>query len=118
MKCSYITTDKMKIRWTKRLYDHTNIRHTIVFLILYVALGVLFVKSNLFYNNPTLALLGFRIYKGDLVKKIENNDVIINDVIFVANGKVKEDSNHDYLKVSETVYYLNGETNDNEGTNH
>lgn len=99
-------------------YDHTNIRHTIVFLILYVALGVLFVKSNLFYNNPTLALLGFRIYKGDLVKKIENNDVIINGVIFVANGKVKEDSNHDYLKVSETVYYLNGETNDNEETNH
>ena len=52
------------------------------------------------------------------MKKIEGNDVTINDVIFVANDKVKDGSNHDYLKVSETVYYLNGETNDNEGANH
>ena len=88
-------------------YDHTDIRHTIVFLILYVALGVIFVKSNLFYNNPTLALLGFRIFKGDLTKKIEGKYEVINDVIFVANSKVKDGSNHDYLKISDTVYYLN-----------
>lgn len=94
-------------------YDLTNIRHTIVFLILYVALGVIFVKSNLFYNNPTLALLGFRIYKGDLVKKFEETEMTINDVLFVANNKVKEGINYDYLKVSDTVYYLNGEINDN-----
>lgn len=94
-------------------YDHTNVRHTIVFLILYVALGIIFVKSNLFYNNPTLALLGFRIYKGDLVKTIEGGEKTITDVIFVANNKLVNNSNHDYLKVSDTVYYLNGEANDN-----
>lgn len=90
-------------------YDHTNIRHTIVFLILYVVLGVIFVKSNLFYNNPTLALLGFKIYRGDLVKSTENEgEKIINNVIFVANKKVNNDNDYDYLKVSEAVYYING----------
>lgn len=99
-------------------YDHTNIRHTIVFLILYVALGIIFVNSNLFYNNPTLTLLGFRIYKGDLLKTIEGKDVAINDVVFVANNKVTDGSNHAYLKISDTIYYLNAENNDNSGANH
>lgn len=95
-------------------YDHTEIRHTIVFVILYMALGVIFVKSNLFYNNPTLALFGFRIYRGDLVKTFDGGKVsATTDVIFVANARLKEGANYDYLKASDSVYYLNAKTDDN-----
>lgn len=88
-------------------YDCTNVRHTIVFLFLYIALGIIFVKSNIFYNNPTLALLGFKVYKGSMVKKIDGKDEVIDNVVLVSEAKLELNKTYDYLKASDSVYYLN-----------
>ena len=90
-------------------FDCTSIRQILLYLLLYVVFGVIFVKSNLFYNNPTLILLGFRVYKGDLRKVVDGIEEIKTDVIFVANAKLAEDKYYDYLKASSSIYYLNVE---------
>lgn len=88
-------------------YGHNEIRHTIVFLILYIALGIIFVKSDLFYNNPTLSLLGFKIYEGDIVKKMGKNEKRYDNVILVSNTRLDIGMYYDYLMCGRNVYYLN-----------
>jgi hypothetical protein len=41
----------------------TTWRHIVVLAMLFVIIGVIYVKSNIYYCNPTLLLLGFRTYK-------------------------------------------------------
>jgi len=40
-------------------------RDLLVTFLLLIVIGMIFVKTNLFYKNPTLALLGYRLYKVD-----------------------------------------------------
>lgn len=56
--------------------DFENIRYVIVLIILLTIIGVIFVKIDLYYGNPTLALLGYKIYRVTL-KGIDAPDGII-----------------------------------------
>ena len=38
-------------------------RHVVVLLILFVLIGAIYIKSNLYYCNPTLSIFGFHVYK-------------------------------------------------------
>lgn len=40
-------------------------RDLLITILLLIIIGAIFVKTNLFYKNPTLALLGYRLYKVD-----------------------------------------------------
>jgi hypothetical protein len=54
-------------------------------------------KTNMFYTNPTLALMGFQIYKINTLKQ--------EGIIVIAKGKVKKD-NWLYCKhISDNIYY-------------
>lgn len=44
-------------------FDLSQVRYAVVLLILLIIIGAIYVKTNLFYANPTLALLGYHIYK-------------------------------------------------------
>lgn len=56
--------------------DFENIRYVIVLIILLTIIGVIFVKMDLYYGNPTLALLGYKIYRATL-KGIDAPDGVI-----------------------------------------
>lgn len=43
-----------------------DIRYVIVLSILLVVIGIVFVKMDLYYGNPTLALLGYKIYRAEI----------------------------------------------------
>lgn len=47
-------------------FNTSDIRDCIVMAILLIVLGALFVKTNIYYLNPTLALLKFNIYEATL----------------------------------------------------
>lgn len=47
-------------------FNTNDVRDCIVMAILLIVLGVLFVKTNVYYLNPTLALLKFNIYEATL----------------------------------------------------
>lgn len=38
-------------------------RHVVVLFLLFVLIGLIYIKSNLYYCNPTLSIFGFHVYK-------------------------------------------------------
>ncbi len=44
-------------------FNVTQGRHQIVLLLLFVAIGIMYLKGNMFHLNPSLLLLGFRLYE-------------------------------------------------------
>lgn len=54
--------------------DMDKSRSLLLLFLLLVLIGWIYVKTNLFYTNPTLSILGFKIYK---VNTESLNDIII-----------------------------------------
>jgi hypothetical protein len=69
----------------------------IVSILLLIIIGAIFIKTNLFYKNPTLALLGFKLYKVDTEKS--TNLILISREYF----KVGDIFHHIHL--SDNVYF-------------
>lgn len=44
-------------------FNLDNVRYVIALFILLIVIGLIYVKTDKFYANPTLAILGFRLYK-------------------------------------------------------
>ena len=83
-------------------FDFSDMRDVIILVGLLVVLGILFIKTNIYYQNPTLALIGFNLYEVDMIYKNKE----IHNVIVIASGKLTEGTminKHDIDK-NEIVY--------------
>ncbi len=78
-------------------FELDDLRNTFIFVFLLVIIGAIYVKTNLFYSNPTLALLGYHIYE---VKTSKDTEMIL-----ITQGKLNEGQSFSDLKVGNTVYY-------------
>jgi hypothetical protein len=47
-------------------FNLDNVRYIIALFILLIVIGQIYVKTDKFYANPTLAILGFRLYKVEI----------------------------------------------------
>ena len=54
----------------------------LISVLLLIIIGAIFVKTNLFYKNPTLALLGYKLYKVDAGSK--------TGLIYLSKEELKE----------------------------
>lgn len=82
-------------------FDFKTIRGSVLFTLVLLILGAIFVKTELFYSNPSFALLGFYIYR----VKTKHAQIIPDNSILIAKGKIKIGDKIDYLKISDTVFY-------------
>jgi hypothetical protein len=83
-------------------FDVRDVREFIILIFLLIVLGILFVKTNVYYQNPTLALMGFNLYEVDMIYKGKE----INNVIVIIDGKLNkgdEINKHD-IDENEIVY--------------
>lgn len=80
-------------------FDFTNLRGLILLVVLFIILCAIFIKTELFYSNPSFALLGFHIYKADTSNKL------LKDKIFISKNKIKSQDKVKYMKISEKVYF-------------
>lgn len=76
-------------------------RYFIVFLILLIVIGAISVKTNLFYANPTLALLGYHVYKVD-------TDDGLNQKIVLSKNILSNGLSIQYIKIDQKTYYARG----------
>jgi len=85
-------------------FDFESTRQMIVFGLLLAVMGIIYIKTDLFYANPSLALLGFFIYKADGSFKYGNKDgiVIISREKIIAGQKLL------YIKLDDRIYYTKG----------
>ena len=87
-------------------FDFGSGRQMMVLGLLLVVMGVIYIKTDLFYANPSLALLGFRIYRANGNFKMGERE----GIILISRGKLAVGTKVSYIKLDERIYYVK-ETN-------
>lgn len=72
-------------------------RDLLVTTLLLIIIGAIFIRTNLFYKNPTLALLGYKLYKVDTEKD--------NGLILISKEYLKIGDKVHYIHLSDNVYF-------------
>ncbi|AFK05513.1 hypothetical protein Emtol_0243 (plasmid) [Emticicia oligotrophica DSM 17448] len=70
----------------------------VVTILLLIIIGAIFIKTNLFYKNPTLALLGYKLYKVDTEKN--------TGLIFISKENLKLGDSVHHIFLSDNVYFV------------
>lgn len=76
-----------------------------IFFGLIIVMGAIYVRTDLFYANPSLALLGFKIYKAN--GNFRNNETK-NGIILIAKKNLSDGMRVSYIKLDERIYYVEG----------
>ncbi|WP_459581784.1 anti-phage protein KwaA [Dickeya oryzae] len=83
-------------------FDFEKERYVLVLAALLVIMGVIYIKTDLFYANPSLALLGFNIYKVDIKVSEDKNK---EGVIIISRKKLEVEKMVSYIVLDDRVYY-------------
>jgi len=85
-------------------FDFGSIRQVIVLSLLLVVMGIIYIKTDLFYANPSLALLGFHIYRAN--GSFKNGER--GNIVLISRERIKENQKLSYIKLDEKIYYVKG----------
>ena len=85
-------------------FSFSSTRQLAVFVLLLLVMCVIYIKTDLFYANPSLALLGFQIYRanGSFKTGVRENIILISKCKIVENQKLS------YIKLDNRIYYVKG----------
>lgn len=83
-------------------FDFGSNRQMIVLVLLLIVMGVIYLKTDLFYANPSLALLGFQIYKADGSFKNGNRE----GLILIARERLNQNQKVSYIRLDDRIYYV------------
>lgn len=73
-------------------------RDLLITILLLIIIGAIFIKTNLFYKNPTLALLGYKLYKVDTEKT--------SNLIFISKDDLALGDNVHHMLLHNNVYFV------------
>jgi hypothetical protein len=85
--------------------DVASIQGALSFLVIVTMILILLSKTNLFYANPILSILGYRIYEFNFDS---NSEFSNKTVIGIAHGKIEDQQCIEYKKINEKVLYVKG----------
>jgi hypothetical protein len=85
-------------------FEFSSVRQLGVFVLLLLVMGVIYIKTDLFYANPSLALLGFQIYRVNGAFKIGDKE----NIILISKCKIVENQKLSYIKLDDRIYYVKG----------
>lgn len=91
--------------------DFTDIRYIIVFLVLLVVIGYIFIKTDLYYGNPTLALMGYRLYR----VRIEGLDAP-SGIVVITRNRLSEGMAIRWIPIDKNVWVVRRVDNGRHGT--
>ena len=91
-------------------FDFDKTRYKIVFLILLIIIGIVFVKMNLYVANPILAIMGYRLYKVSVDKKKDNKDILV-----ISRSELFINDSIDWIKLDDTCWYVKRRRNERSG---
>lgn len=74
-------------------------REIFVMFAVIIIIGCIFVKTNLYYTNPSLVLLGFNVYK------VKTDSQKFGEGIIIVRGRLKSGDDVKYLSLSDNVYF-------------
>ena len=85
-------------------FDFDVGRQVIVLFLLLIVMGIIYIKTDLFYANPSLALLGFHIYKADGQFKTGAKD----GIVLISREKLELNQIVSYIKLDDRIYFVKG----------
>lgn len=79
-------------------------RHAWILLILFVLLGIIYIRSDRYFSNPTLLLLGYYTYA---VKSVEtdHSTKIHHNVMLITRNRLSKDTAYRFIKIDNNTYY-------------
>lgn len=80
-------------------FDFSGRRNWFLFLFMIVIIGVIYVKTNFFYTNPTLSLLGVYVY----YVSFEGDE---NKIIAISRKKLKAGDKISRRLIDENIYFV------------
>lgn len=81
--------------------DMDNIRYIIVLFLLLIIIGVIFVKSDFYLGNPTLALLGYKLYT--IQYTIGENSY---EKLVITKDKIQEKDLVEFIPFDKNIWYV------------
>lgn len=86
-------------------FNYQQVNHWIVLVLLLIVIGVIFCRSDGFYNNPTLALLGFRLYKAKFKTQELDQNSNNKSLVFISQDNIEINDSIRYVLLSDKVGY-------------
>lgn len=83
-------------------FNLTSFRYLLALGILLFVIGVIYVKTDKFYANPTLAVLGFRVYKVNLQTRLG----LVESVVVISKERLAEGDQVSRLGLDDKVYFV------------
>ena len=83
-------------------FNFDNIRQEIVLLILLIVIGMIYIRTGLFYSNPTLAILQFRLYK---INGVFRGNVAKSNIILIAREDLHKNDKIKYFILDKNIFY-------------
>jgi hypothetical protein len=85
--------------------DFSSKRQVVILILLLIAIGFMYVKTDMFLSNPTLALLGYKIYE------IQTEDEKICGVM-VSQNDIEIDESIRYIRLDRNAFFVRRAEND------
>lgn len=85
-------------------FDLTSERYLVALGLLLIVIGIIYVRTDKFYANPTLAVLGFRLYSSKITKRTGEEI----KVTLITKDRIKVGDKIRFLELDERVYYAKG----------
>lgn len=82
-------------------------RNILILFILLIIIGLIFVRMNLYYGNPALALMGYKLYRAE----IDGLD-ITGGIVLISRDYLNEKSSIKWIKIDERVWVAKEIRND------
>jgi hypothetical protein len=79
-------------------FDLNENRNFLMLILVLIIIGWIYVKTNIFYTNPSLAILGYRIYKVQTSKT--------RDMIVIVMGKLKKGDKIYPKRIDENIFFV------------
>lgn len=82
-------------------FDLSKIKYIVVLLILLITIGGIYIKTDMFHANPSLALIGYHIYRidGNFRTGVRKNIIVISREKLSLSMKVS------YKELNDKIYY-------------
>ncbi len=85
-------------------FNLTSERYLIALGLLLVVIGIIYIRTDKFYANPTLAVLGFRLYSAKVTRRT-GEEV---KVTLITKDQIKDGDKIRFLELDSRVFYAKG----------
>jgi hypothetical protein len=86
-------------------FDISDLRYLMFLFFLLLIIGIIYIKTDLFYANPTLALLGYNIYEMTGSRNIEIKKDTYEHIVVITKNKISSNDEIQLLFLSDNIYF-------------